>query len=365
MHEVIHQPILLDGKVPEFPNSIPRDFDLVMQTSVGHHETTRILPLTTTAPPVHPPLGRSVVPILDEKTYQIKFSVREADGAIKIHHQKPGIEPALAAFDLVWNGKDNNFTTPADNAHAILVFSANAKAFRPRPVSPEEEAKIQQLITRANWKILNISSAKLTIGYESMERLIDRPIGPNSGWLTSESLVYGASVINRLIPTVFCLTPYQTVPFSDDLHAEQLLVQYHDIPKWINGRTLNKLLFLINKGNTDSHWCLFVLNLRDHKLSWYDSLTDSDPGDGFLDRIAPLVGEVSFDDSWERDWPPKDKVYQPDAKSCGVIALLTGLFVAADLDVRGIDTRDLRAWRMALASSIVKNDPASPFHFFL
>jgi hypothetical protein len=368
----VRQPIVLANDFPLYPNTLPRDFDLVVQTSIlpllPDKKSTIILPLSSSAPP--PPSAD------DEKNKRVIIPVRHPNGTIycivretgkeESKHIHTNIHPALLVFDLAVNPTTApTLITPEDDEHAKRVFAINAPLPRPRPPTEEEEKRLLQIRQMDEHELLPMPKPFHEMSAKTFQLLL------SGGWVNDNSVSFIMSRINSIVPTAWCFST------NAAFKLRKLADETDEVARWFKDITdphnKEKLLFPVN---TPGHWSLFVVNLRDKRFEFYDSFpppvgqkNQYTLGETFLGRMKKMLTTAASIDTDAKEW--KQEVFvengepqQNNGDDCGVFVMVKALFVAADLSSSGVRHEDMPAWRRAIAGQMVR-PPASQLHFFL
>jgi sentrin-specific protease 1 len=168
------------------------------------------------------------------------------------------------------------------------------------------------------------------------------------------------TLINTIVPSVYCFNTALFTKLTGPNHADVLTW----LKKQIENPKKDKLLIPVH---TPGHWSLFVVNLRDKRFEYYDSLYDGfDLPDTFLPRLRKWLKDAGSLDTrdWKEVWVEEKMPKQSNVNDCGVFVMVKALFVAADLSSTGVRPEDMPSWRRAIAAHLLR-PPASQLHFFL
>ena len=124
----------------------------------------------------------------------------------------------------------------------------------------------------------------------------------------------------------------------------QAAYNYEDVKGWTNGlgdlREVDKMLIPINKNA--NHWVMVVINRRDKRFEFYDSLPENhkifethtfEILRKWLVDVWRNKYEIELDLSGWKDHAPWDIPHQNNGYDCGMFALKYAQCVALDLDI--------------------------------
>lgn len=100
---------------------------------------------------------------------------------------------------------------------------------------------------------------------------------------------------------------------------------------------------------SEFHWTLVVVDIKQKKLTYYDSLNGKNPKclkdiqEFFFEREKKYINMPNLSDHWKTDYATEIP-RQTDSYNCGIFVLLYSLFIASNMEI-SFEIHELKHYR--------------------
>jgi len=249
-----------------------------------------------------------------------------------------------------------NLLTQSLRARRVEEFRRKARKF----LTPEQEAKVKQIYREKNREKIFITISNIDIKYEDLERILP------GVWLNDELINCYMSIINdeskkieNNYPKVHCFNTFFNVMLLNNGKG----YNYQRVAKWtklIDIFALDYVIIPIHVGG--NHWCLGVINFRDKRLEYYDSMGGKNPGciknlkQYVMDEHQAKKGTPIDMEDWTVYTPGHSIPQQNNAYDCGVFMCQFAESLASGNSVENVNQADMPYYRKRMMLEILSNN---------
>ncbi|XVE82149.1 hypothetical protein DITRI_Ditri15bG0123600 [Diplodiscus trichospermus] len=197
------------------------------------------------------------------------------------------------------------------------------------PLTEEEIAEVSHAFSAKNWKKILVSHESSRIDIRGEVLLCLKP----ATWLNDEVINLYLELLkereNRE-PKKFLKCHFFNTFFYKKLVSPESGYNYRAVKRWTSQRKLGYCLFDCDKIfvpiHKDIHWCLAVINKKDQKFQYLDSLKGRDPkvlnalAKYFVEEVRDKSGKEIDVSYWEREYV-EDLPAQENGYDCGMFML--------------------------------------------
>ncbi|XWS39027.1 hypothetical protein CRYUN_Cryun18bG0015000 [Craigia yunnanensis] len=197
------------------------------------------------------------------------------------------------------------------------------------PLAEEEMAEVSHAFSAKNWKKILVSHENSSIDIRGEVLQCLKP----GAWLNDEVINLYLELLkereNRE-PKKFLKCHFFNTFFYKKLVSPESGYNYRAVKRWTSQRKLGYCLFDCDKIfvpiHKDIHWCLAVINKKDQKFQYLDSLKGRDAkvlnalAKYFVEEVRDKSGKDIDISSWEREYV-EDLPAQENGFDCGMFML--------------------------------------------
>ncbi|XP_060174060.1 putative ubiquitin-like-specific protease 1B [Lycium barbarum] len=207
------------------------------------------------------------------------------------------------------------------------------------PLTEEEEDEVSRAFSKSNWRrvLVNHENSNIDITGEKLQCL--RP----GQWLNDEVINVYLELLKereKREPQKFLKCHFFNTFFYKKLISGQGGYNYQSVRRWTSQRKLGYSLLECDKIfvpiHKEIHWCLAVINKKEEKFQYLDSLRGRDSNvlkvlaRYFVDEVKDKSGKHIDVSSWEQEFV-EDLPVQKNGYDCGVFMIKNADFYSRDI----------------------------------
>jgi len=226
-------------------------------------------------------------------------------------------------------------------------------------LTPEQEAKVKQIYKEKDYQKIYITINNIDIKYEDLERILP------GAWLNDElincymAMINEESKKNPNYPKVHCFNTFFNVMLLNNGKG----YTYQRVAKWTKSFDIFELDFVIIPVHVGgNHWCLGVINIRDKKVEYYDSMGGTNPGcimnlkQYVCDEYQTKKGKAIDISEWGTYTPADTIPQQNNAYDCGVFMCQFAESIASGNNIQNVNQADMPYYRKRMMLEILHNN---------
>ncbi|XVE65609.1 hypothetical protein DITRI_Ditri08aG0014100 [Diplodiscus trichospermus] len=265
-------------------------------------------------------LNREVSDVNDLEAYKklLKSAERRANKLKDLDFQIELNEKSIARLHSLWPEKK-----PEEEQEEVIPREPFI------PLTEEEMAEVSRALSKKNWKKILVSHENSSIDIRGEVLQCLKP----TAWLNDEVINIYLELLkereNRE-PKKFLKCHFFNTFFYKKLVSPESGYNYRAVKRWTSQRKLGYFLFDCDKIfvpiHKDIHWCLAVINKKEQKIQYLDSLRGRDAkvlnalAKYFVEEVKDKSGKDIDINSWEREYV-EDLPVQENGFDCGMFML--------------------------------------------
>jgi len=227
-------------------------------------------------------------------------------------------------------------------------------------LTPEQEAKVKQIYKEKDYQKIYVTINNIDIKYEDLQRILP------GQWLNDELINCYMSIINdeskkkeNNYPKVHCFNTFFNVMLLNNGKG----YSYQRVSKWTKTFDIFALDYVIIPVHVGgNHWCLGVINIRDKKIEYYDSMGGTNPSciknlkQYVVDEHQAKKGSAIDITEWGTYTPADSVPQQNNAFDCGVFMCQFAESIASANDIQNVNQVDMPYYRKRMMLEILHNN---------